>query len=77
MLGVDQGAIDDHVEDSAAAAFERRLRPESLFDSGSQTGRLGLIVSLHAVGDADFHAVRPLHCGVQVILNSREQIPIK
>ena len=55
MLAVDQLAIGDDIEDASSAGDERRLDAESLLDRGRQTGGLRFVVSLHAVGDADFH----------------------
>ena len=55
VLGVQQLAIDNHIEDAAAAIDELGLDVERLLQLGSQTDRLGPVVSLHAVGDGDVH----------------------
>ena len=59
MLRVDELAVDVDVEDAAGTLDEERLHVERVFELGSQTGRLGLIVSLHAVGDAQVHSIWP------------------
>ena len=41
VLGIDLLAVDDDVEDPAAAHDQRRLRVELVLESGLQTGGLG------------------------------------
>ena len=55
MLAEDHVAIDDNVENTAGPLDECGVDIAVIFDCGGQTGRLGFIVSLHAVGDGDFH----------------------
>jgi len=55
LLAVDAATIDHDVEDAASAGDQRRVDIELLLDRGRQTGGLRFVVSLHAVGDADFH----------------------
>lgn len=55
MLAEDHVAIDNNVENAAGPLDERGVDIAVIFDCGGQTGRLGLIVSLHAVRDGDFH----------------------
>ena len=55
MLGVQQLAINDHIEDAAAALDELGLDVERPLQPGSQTDRLGAVISLHAVSDGYVH----------------------
>ena len=55
MLRVDEFAIHVDVEDATGAFDEKGFRTESHFEFGSQTGRLGFIVSLHAISDRYVH----------------------
>ena len=48
-------AVDVYVEDSAGAFDHLRIDPELILDRLRQTGGRGVIVSLHAVFDADVH----------------------
>jgi len=56
VLAEDEPPIRLDVEDPARTLDELGLDPELLLDRGRQTGGLGQIVSLHAIGDADLHA---------------------
>ena len=51
VLAEDHFAVDDDVEYSAGARNELGVDAAVVLDRGGQTGRLGLVVSLHAVGD--------------------------
>lgn len=62
MFAEDHVAIDDDVENPAGPLDERGVDITVIFDCGGQTGRLGFIVSLHAVGDGDFHIIRTPRC---------------
>jgi hypothetical protein len=55
VFGVNQFAVDVDVEYASAAFYQNGLYRESVFQFGSQTDRLGFIVSLHAIGDRGFH----------------------
>lgn len=55
MLAEDHIAIDDDVENTAGSFDERGVDIAVIFDCSGQTGRLGFIVSLHAIRDGDFH----------------------
>ena len=44
-------SIDDDVKDAATAFDESGVDTTVILDCGGQTGRLGFVVSLHAVGD--------------------------
>ena len=59
MLRVNQLAVDLHVEDAAAALDQFGINPCRCFDCVRQTGGFGRVVSLHAILDADVHAVTP------------------
>ena len=50
-------AVNGDRKDTALAFFEVRGDPELLLDRGLQTGGLGEVVSLPAVGDQDVHPV--------------------
>ena len=56
MFRIHEFSIDMDVENTSAAAHELGGAPEALVDFGCQTDSRGFIVSLHAVGDRDFHA---------------------
>ena len=47
----DHRSVDDDVKDAATAFDESGVDTTVILDCGGQTGRLGLVVSLHAVGD--------------------------
>ena len=66
MFAEDHVAIDDDVENTAGPLNERGVDIAVIFDCGGQTGRLGFIVSLHAVGDGDFHIIRTPRCGLDL-----------
>jgi hypothetical protein len=58
VLGVDELAVDGHVEHAAAADLELNLDavfPVLGLQLGDQTGRLGAVVSGAAVLDMDLH----------------------
>jgi hypothetical protein len=55
VLGEDQPAVGDDVEDAAIALQELRLDAERLPDVGRQTGGPWQIVSAYAVLDGDLH----------------------
>ena len=55
VLGVDQCAVDVDVEDPARARDQECFGAERIFELGRQTDGIGLVVSLHAVGDRDIH----------------------
>ena len=55
VLAENHVAVDDNVENAPGSFDERGVDIAVIFDCGGQTGRLGFIVSLHAVGDGDFH----------------------
>ena len=55
MLAEDHVAIDNNVENAAGPLDERGVDITVILDCGGQTGRLRFVVSLHAVGDGDFH----------------------
>ena len=55
VLGEDQLAVDDHVEDPVGALDELGLDAERLLDFGRQTGGPRQVLSTRAVGDRDCH----------------------
>jgi hypothetical protein len=55
VLAEDHLAVDHDVENPASTLDQRRLDTAVVLDRGGQTGRLGLVVSLHAVGDRNLH----------------------
>lgn len=55
VFAVNQLAVRLYVEDAASSLDEPRLDAQFPLDGGPQTGGLGKVVSLHAVGDADLH----------------------
>lgn len=72
MFGVDERAVDAHIEYAAAALDELCGNVKFVKQSGRQTDGLGLVVSLHAVGDRNFHG-----CGlVAGVRRCRGGIPV-
>jgi hypothetical protein len=59
MLAPDLFAIDMHVEDSSGTFDHFGIDFELLFDRFRQTGGRGVVVSLHAIFDADVHRRSP------------------
>jgi hypothetical protein len=59
-LGVDEFAIDAHVEDATPAFDQLRVDAERLFDPGSETRRRGPVVSGAAISDANIHRRLPI-----------------
>ena len=59
VLREDEVAVGDDVEDAAAAFDQLGLDTELALQPGLQTGGLGQVVSLHAVGDGDPHRAQP------------------
>jgi hypothetical protein len=57
FLREDQAAIERDFELTARALDERGIDSSRLLDLRRQTGGAGKIVSLHAVGDLDLHAI--------------------
>ena len=55
VLAEDHLAVDDDVEDTTGTLDELGVDSAVVLDRGGQTGRLGLVVSLHAVGDRNLH----------------------
>ena len=55
VLRVDQRAVNVDVEDPTRAGDQERFAAERIFKLGRQTDGVGLVVSLHAVGDGDIH----------------------
>ena len=55
VFGVDERAVDAHIEYAAAALDELCGNVKFVKQSGRQTDGLGLVVSLHAVSDRDIH----------------------
>ena len=51
VLGEDHCIIGLDVKDTAAALNQIGIEPQRIFDLGRQTGGLGFIVSLHAIGN--------------------------
>lgn len=64
MFAPDLRAVDVHVEDSAGAFDHLRIYAELILDRLRQTGGRGVIVSLHAVFDADVHCRTTPHTPV-------------
>ena len=61
VLAEDHLAVDNDVKNPTGARDERGVDVAVVLDRGGQTGRLGFVVSLHAIGDGDFHCdVAPL-----------------
>jgi hypothetical protein len=57
LVVVHDFAVNGDRKDTALAFFEVGGDPELLLDRGLQTGGLGEVVSLPAVGDQDVHPV--------------------
>lgn len=55
MFAVHPLAINDDIEHTAPAADQLRRYAKCLIQSGSETRRLGLVVSRPAVGNLDLH----------------------
>ncbi|MEK7709398.1 MAG: hypothetical protein AAB324_01505 [candidate division NC10 bacterium] len=55
LVVVDDLSVDGDGEDAAVALFEAGGDAELLLDGGLQTGGLGEVVSLSAVGDQNVH----------------------
>jgi hypothetical protein len=55
VFGIDHSITDDNVENPSAAANQLDMQPQLSTNSGFQPGSLGQVVSLHAIGDDDFH----------------------
>jgi hypothetical protein len=55
LVVVDDLAVDGDGEDAVVALLEAGGDPELLLDGGLQTGGLGEVVSLSAVGDQNVH----------------------
>ena len=55
LFAEDKLIVRGHFEDTAAPFREFRLDLELLLNGYGQTVRAGLVVSLHAVFDRDFH----------------------
>jgi hypothetical protein len=57
VFAEDRVAIDDDIEDAAFALDQRCIDSGCLFYRFRQTGGLGRVVSLHAIGDRNLHRV--------------------
>ena len=57
LVVVDELAVDGDGEDAAMALFEVGGDAELFLDGGLQTGGLGEVVSLSAVGDQNVHPI--------------------
>ncbi len=55
MFGKDQIAVNGDIKDAAAALNEAGIDAKGFLQPGSQTDRLGFVVSLHTVFDGDIH----------------------
>jgi hypothetical protein len=55
FLAEDQLTVDLDLEDAAAGGDQTGFGAKAIFQIGSQTGRLGFVVSNLAVLDGDFH----------------------
>ena len=55
VFRVDPLPVDGDIEDSAAPLDQFRLDSRTLLNCFRQTGGIGQVVSLHAVGDGDLH----------------------
>jgi ABC-type phosphonate transport system ATPase subunit len=60
VFAVDEPAIGLDVEDAASTLDELCVEAVFALDGGRQTGGPGVVVSLHAVRDADLHGGRCL-----------------
>jgi len=56
LLGVDQVAVQDHLEDAAGGRDQLGVQIELVLELGRQTGGDGLVVSDLAVFDGELHA---------------------
>jgi hypothetical protein len=64
MFGIDQSPVDNDVEDSAATFDQLRLDTRCFSNCVRQTGGLRGVISLHAVGNTDFHPESPVERNV-------------
>ena len=55
VFAEDHLAVGHDVKDPSSTLDQRRLDTAVVLDRGGQTGRLGFVVSLHAVGDRNLH----------------------
>ena len=55
VLTEDHLAVDDDIENSSGSFDKSGVDLAVIMDRGGQTGRLGFVVSLHAVGDRNLH----------------------
>jgi len=55
VFAEDHLPVDDDIEYSTGALDQSGLDLAVILDCGGQTGRLGFVVSLHAVGDRNLH----------------------
>jgi hypothetical protein len=66
VFGIDQISVDNDVKDSAAPFDQIRFNTRRITNRVRQTGGLRGVVSLHAVGNADFHpessVIRNIDC---------------
>ena len=62
FLGVNQFAVGLDVEDTAGAFDQFRFDIQLFLERIRQTGGLGVIVSHHAVFDADVHGILSIGC---------------
>ncbi len=61
VLAVDEPAVRLDVKDAAGTLDELGVEVVLALDGGRQTGGPGVVVSLHAVRDADLHGGRCLY----------------
>jgi hypothetical protein len=61
VFAVDEPAVRLNVEDAAGTLDELGVEAVLALDGGRQTGGPGVVVSLHAVGNADLHGGRCLY----------------
>lgn len=61
LLGVHEVAVDGHLKHAARTFDHLGLDAQLLFDRGGQTGRLGVVVSHHAVFDGNRGETRVTH----------------
>jgi len=57
-FGIDDVAVDAHIEDATCAPYEGWLNAECSFELGSQTSRRWQVVSGAAVRDTNIHKSR-------------------
>jgi hypothetical protein len=69
LVVVDDLAVDGDREDAAVPLFEAGGDAELLLDRGLQTGGLGEVVSLPAVGDEDVHPLLLIDDLYQMIMS--------